>query len=150
MKNLFKLSMAIILAGIVFISCKKEETEVLSIRDVAAENHDDGSTEIPRGGIISVNFTATAGDHARLDFYHIEIHDHPTSGAVQDEYKIIDDDFRDLSTFKGLRNVNVHQHIIVPDNANLGLYHVVIMVADEDGNSVDTEELETHVNIVEL
>jgi len=37
----------------------------------------------------------------------------------------------------------------VPDIANLGSYHVVIVVVDEDGNSTDTETLETHVEIVE-
>lgn len=147
MKNLFKFSMVILLASVVLGSCKKEEEE-LSITNVVAENHD-GGTEVPLGGTISVNFTATAGDKARLDFYHIEIHDHPASGRVEDEYKIIDDDFKDKSTFKGLRNANVHEHITVPDNANLGAYHVVIVVVDEDGNSVDTEELETHITVVE-
>lgn len=148
MKNLLKLSMAMILAGIVFVSCEKEEKKELSITNVVAENHD-GGTEIPLGGTISVNFTATAGDDARLDFYHLEIHDHPASGAIEDEYKIIDDDFKDKSTFKGLRNANVHEHVTVPDTANLGSYHVVIIVVDEDGNSVDTETLETHITIVE-
>ena len=115
MKNLLKLSTALLLAGIVFVSCEKEKTE-LSITNVVAENHDGGS-EIALGGTISVNFTATAGDDAR--------------------------------TFKGLRNANVHAHVTVPDTANLGSYHVVIVVVDEAGNSVDTEDLETHITIVE-
>ena len=151
MKNLFKLSMAIILASIVFVSCEKDEEKAkLSITNVVAENHnEEGSTEIPLSGLISVNFKATAGEDARLDFYHIEIHDHPTSGLVEDEYKIIDDDFKDESTFKGLREAHVHQHVTVPDTANLGSYHVVIIIVDEAGYSVDTEELETHITIVE-
>ncbi|MBN2485638.1 MAG: DUF4625 domain-containing protein [Bacteroidales bacterium] len=148
MKNAFKLSMVLLMAAIVMVSCEKEKEAKLSITNVVAENHDGGS-EIPRGGTISVNFTATAGENARLDFYHIEIHDHPASGLVQDEYKIIDDDFMNKSTFKGLRNANVHEHVVVPDTANLGSYHVVIVVVDEDGNSVDTETLETHITIVE-
>ncbi|MBA7556793.1 hypothetical protein ES705_49512 [subsurface metagenome] len=68
---------------------------------------------------------------------------------IEDEYKIIDDDFKDKSTFKGLVNAHVHEHIVVPDTANLGSYHVVIIVVDEDGNSADTEELETHIEIIE-
>ena len=147
MKKLLKLSSAILLASVLFFSCEKEEEKKLTISDVVAENHD-GGTEIPLGGTISINFAAIAGE-ARLDFYHIEIHDHPTSGKVEDEYKIIDDDFKDQSTFKGLRNANVHEHIQVPDTANLGSYHVVIVVVDEDGYSVDTEDLETHITIVE-
>ncbi len=148
MKRLLKLSMAMLLSTVVFISCDEEKDDVLSISNVIAENHD-GGTEISLGGTISVNFTATAGEDARLDFYHIEIHDHPTTGLIEDEYKIIDDDFKDKSTFKGLRNANIHAHVIVPDTANLGSYHVVIVVVDEDGYSVDTEDLETHITIVE-
>lgn len=149
MKNLIKLSMIVLLVSVTLGSCKKDEDEKeLSITNVVAENHD-GGDEVGLGGTISVNFTATAGSKARLDFYHIEIHDHPESGKVEDEYKIIDDDFKNITTFKGLRNANVHQHITVPDEANLGAYHVVIVVVDEDGNSVDTEELETHITVVE-
>lgn len=148
MKSAIKLSMAMLLAGIVFISCEKEEKAKLSITNVVAENHD-GGIDIPIGGTISVNFTATASDDARLDFYHLEIHDHPSSGLIQDEYKIIDEDFKDKSIFKGLRNANVHEHVSVPDTANLGSYHVVIVVVDENGNSVDTESFETHINVVE-
>ena len=149
MKNLFKITMGLILAAVVLVSCKKEdEKTVLNISNVVAENHD-GGTEVSLGGTISVNFTATAGDDARLDFYHIEIHDHPASGEISDEYKIIDDDFKDKSTFKGLRNANVHEHVIVSDTSNLGSYHVVIVVVDEAGNSVDTETLETHITIVQ-
>jgi hypothetical protein len=147
MKNLFKHSVAALLLAIAFFSCGDEEKK-LSISDVVAENHD-GGPEVPLGGIISVNFKATAGDNARLDFYHIEIHDHPASGLIEDEYKIIDDDFRNVSTFKGLREAHVHEHVYVPDTANLGSYHVVIIVVDEDGYSVDTEDLETHITVVE-
>jgi len=148
MTNLFKLTSAILLASMLFISCEKDEEEnKLTISDVVAENHD-GGTDISPGGTISVNFNATAGE-ARLDFYHIEIHDHPESGLVEDEYKIIDADFKDKSTFKGLRNAFVHEHVIVPENANPGPYHVVIVVIDEDGYSVNTEHLDTHITVVD-
>lgn len=147
MKNSRRIIGIFLFSTMLFLACEKEEEKKLTISNVVAENHD-GGTEIALNGTISVNFAATAGD-ARLDFYHIEIHDHPTSGEVDDEYKIIDDDFKNKSTFKGLRNANVHEHIVVPDTANLGSYHVVIVVVDEDGYSVDTEALETHVTIVE-
>ena len=76
-----------------------------------------------------------------------EFHDHPASGVVADEYKIIDDQFTD--NFKGLKNAHVHKHITVSDTANLGSYHVVVIVVDEDGNSSDTETLETHIEIIQ-
>lgn len=141
--------MALFLFGAVLVSCEKdEEKKELSITNLVAENHE-GGTEVPLNGTISVNFTATAGDDARLDYYHIEIHDHPESGLVVDEYRIIDEDFKDKSTFKGLRNANVHEHISVADTANLGKYHVVIVVVDEAGNSVDTENGDVQIIVVE-
>jgi hypothetical protein len=134
----------VFLLSFVFIACQKEELQII---DVSASNHD-GGVEVPIGGTISVDFDALAGE-AALDFYHLEIHDHPASGLIEDEYKIIDDDFKGKSTFKGLRNAHVHEHITVPAEANLGDYHVVIVVVDEAGYSVDTEDLETHIKIVE-
>lgn len=148
MKKFVMLLSVALVASVLFFSCDKEEEQKLAITNVEASNHD-GGTEVARGGTISVNFTATASDAAKLDFYHIEIHDHPESGKLEDEYKIIDDDFKDKSTFKGLRNANVHEHITVPDSANLGSYHVVIVVVDEAGNSVDTEGGDTHITVVE-
>lgn len=147
MKTLLKTAMAMLMAGLLLVSCEEEGSE-LSISDVVAENHD-GGVEVPRGGMVSINFTATAGDDARLDFYHIEIHDHPESGLVEDEYRIIDESFRDKSTFKGLRNASVHEHVAVADTANLGEYHVVIVVVDEDGYSVDTEDGDAHIIVIE-
>ncbi|MBK8805519.1 MAG: DUF4625 domain-containing protein [Bacteroidales bacterium] len=148
MKNLFKVSLVSILLLSSLFSCDKEENNRPEISDVEVENHD-GAADVKLGGTISVNFSALAGETARLDFYHIEIHDHPTSGSVHDEYKIIDSDFKDKSTFKGLRNATVHEHVQVPDSANLGSYHVVITVVDEEGYSVNTEDLETHITFVE-
>lgn len=128
------------------IACKKKETSTLKITDVQVEIHDEHAT-MQRGSVLSVNFTATASDAARLDYYHIEIHDHPASGKESDEYKIIDSSFKDKPTFKGLRNAKVHEHVHVPDTANLGTYHVVVFVADEAGNSVDTEDMNMHITI---
>jgi len=99
------------------------------------------------GGTIGVNFDAKSRSGARLDYYNIEIHDHPVSGQVSDEYKIINEQFTE--NFKGLVNSHVHKHIVVPDIANLGSYHVVIIVVDEDGNYSDTEALDVHIEIIE-
>ncbi len=152
MKKIIKYSvMALFLAGIVY-SCDKDEEEKVDmtpeISNVNAKNHDGGDT-IALNGTISVDFDAKTRSGAKLDYYHIEIHDHPASGMVEDEYKIIDSTFKNDDTFKGLKNAHIHKHINVPDTANIGPYHVVIIVVDEDGNSSDTEELETHIEIVE-
>ena len=150
--KLFKLSIALLLTATLFASCDNDDDtnapQELSITNIVAKNHDSDGNEVLRGGTIELNFTATAGDGARLDYYHLELHDHPESGKIEDEYRIIDQTFRDKSTFKGLRNANVHEHIAVPDTANLGEYHVVIVVVDEAGNSVDTENGDDKIFVV--
>ncbi len=128
------------------VSCSKETKP--AITNIEVTNHDDGTKIIKRGGIISVEFEALARGDGRLDYYHIEIHDHPASGKIEDEYRIIDDSFKEMSTFKGLKNAHVHQHVAVPPNANLGSYHIVITVVDEAGNSNDTENGDDHVEII--
>lgn len=148
MKSLFKISMIGVLAGAVLVSCEEEKTE-LSIKNLVAENHDDGGKEVPRGGEILIEFDAVAGDDAKLDYYHIELHDHPPSGLVSDEYRIIDQTFENDPTFKGLKNAHVHEHVAVQDTANLGDYHVVVVVVDEAGNSVDTENGDTEITVVQ-
>ncbi len=130
------------------VSCGKKEAAP-EIKNLTAVNHDDNTTIIPRGGTISVNFEAESMSKDKLDYYHIEIHDHPASGLLEDEYKIIDDSFENEATFKGLKNANVHEHIVVPMDANLGKYHVVITVVDEYGNSADTEDVHVEITIIE-
>ncbi len=151
MKKYFNFLLTLVLMSTFLVACNDNEpTEITpEITDVTAVNHDTDGTDVPLGGTISVNFDAKTRSGARLDFYHLEIHDHPQSGLVEDEYKIIDSSFKDQPTFKGLVNSHVHAHIPVPDTANLGSYHVVVVVVDEDGNSSDTEAMELHIEITE-
>lgn len=143
--------MVALLAGSVLVACETDEEEKmeLQITNIVAENHDGGGEEVPLGGEILVEFDAIAGDDAKLDYYHLELHDHPASGLISDEYRIIDSTFQNLTTFKGLKNAHVHEHIDVPQDANIGEYHVVIVVVDEAGNSVDTEDGDTHIVVVQ-
>ena len=154
MKKILLQTAAFLLIGaFVISSCKKEEEKtedgVPEITNIEALNHDTENDTVARGGTIGVNFDAKTKSSAKLDYYHLEIHDHPASGKVEDEYKIIDSTFKNQSTFKSLMNAHVHRHISVPDSANLGRYHVVIVVVDENGNSTDTEALETHIVVTE-
>jgi len=140
-----------LLSIMVIVSCTScgKKTAIPEISNLTAVNHDDNTTIIARGGTISVNFEAVTKSKDKLDYYHIEIHDHPASGFLEDEYKIIDEPFKNKATFKGLKNANVHEHITVPVNANLGKYHVVVTVVDEYGNSADTEDVHVEITIVE-
>ena len=133
----------------VFTSCKREENYTPEITNITALNHSDQTNILPLGGSMSVDFDVKVRSGAKLSYYHLEIHDHPKSGQIADEYKIIDDSFFDEPSFTGLLNAHVHQHIYIPDTANLGSYHVVVVVVDMDGNSANTEELETHITVVE-
>ena len=159
MKSLIKFSMLFIVSGMLFIACNDDEpnasNEVVpsapqpSIKNIEAVSHDGGSTTIARGETLGLDFDAYTQSDALLDKYHIEIHDHPESGLVEDEYKIIDSTFVNDPTFENTRNAHVHKHITIPDTANLGAYHVVIVVFDKAGYTTDTEALEMHIEVVE-
>ena len=151
MKKYYRSFLLVVLVSIFFLACNDDEPTDITpeITNVTAINHHADGATVPLGGTISVNFDAKTRSGERLDFYHLEIHDHPASGLIEDEYKIIDSSFKNDSTFKGLVNSHVHQHIVVPDTANLGSYHVVVVVVDEAGNSSDTEEMELHIEVVE-
>jgi len=152
MKHVFRILFAAALVSLATISCKdeKEETDITPlISDLSAENHDDSSSQVKRGGNIGVSFDVVSRSGAKLDYYHIEIHDHPTSGLITDEYRIIDSTFQNQATFKNLKNAHVHQHISVPQIANLGSYHIVVVAVDADGNSADTENGNTHIEVIE-
>lgn len=142
---------ALLMSMVIIIACNScgKKTAAPEITNISVVNHDDNSTIIQRGGTISVNFEAISKSKDKLDYYHIEIHDHPASGLPSDEYKIIDDSFKNKPTFKGLKNAHVHEHITVPANANLGKYHVVLTVVDEYGNSANTEDQNIEITIVE-
>jgi len=148
-KNLIKTFGILSIVALVACSSCGKKTAAPEILNLSATNHDDNTTIIARGGTISVNFEAVTKSKDKLDYYHIEIHDHPASGLLEDEYKIIDDSFKNKATFKGLKNANVHEHIIVPMDANLGKYHVVVTVVDEYGNSADTEDITVEITIIE-
>lgn len=147
MKKLSICMLMAVMAAATFSSCTKDDRP--KIEDIEVTNHDDGTSKVKRGGTISVEFEAIANDDTRLDYYHIEIHDHPASGKIEDEYRIIDDSFKNVATFKGLKNAHVHQHVVVPANANKGSYHVVITVVDEAGNSADTEGGDAHIEVID-
>lgn len=146
MKKVFFLGIIAFLMSQLFVSCTKDTKP--EITNIEVTNHDDGTKIVKRGGTISVEFEALARGDGRLDYYHIEIHDHPASGKIEDEYRIINDSFKEMATFKGLKNAHVHQHVAVPPNANLGSYHIVITVVDEAGNSSDTENGDEHIEII--
>lgn len=131
------------LSSIFIIACESDKDNDLppEISAVVVGNHE-GGDDVPRGDDMHVNFVAKSQSGANLDFYHILIQDH-------DEYKIVDEEFRDEAGFQGLMEASVHGHIAIPETALLGSYHVIITVTDEDGNSADTESLETHIEIIE-
>lgn len=103
-----------------------------------------GGDQITRGGQISYEADIASTSDAKLDYFHVEIHDEPESGKAEDEYKIIDKDFTD--NIRDLRNTHLHEHITVPDTANTGTYHFHLTVVDKDGN---TNNAETHIEVFE-
>jgi type 1 fimbria pilin len=82
-------------------------------------------------GSFNISFSASA-DTGTLVSYSIEAHNHPASGKEEDEYKIIDDEFTD--SFTGLKMASVNKDITIETNAELGEYHVEIVIKDSEGN----------------
>lgn len=136
--------MAVVL---ILTSCQKDEEKTPDIMNMSVGDHDGTTTEIALGGVAVVEFDAVSNSGERLAYYHIEMHDHPESGLIEDEYRIIDEDFEE--DFVGLMNAHVHHHVTIPVDAKLGEYHVVVTVVDESGYSADTENDDFHIQVIE-
>ena len=143
LRNIFFLS--VLSSVLVLQACSKDENNGPSKPEIdkfIVES--EGGDQIKRGGQISYEADIASTSDAKLDYYHVEIHDEPESGKAEDEYKIIDKDFTD--NFTDLRNTHLHDHITVPETANTGTYHFHLTVVDKDGN---TNNAETHIEVVE-
>ena len=143
MKVLHNILIPATFSTLVFFSCESDSKTDLppEISDVTVGNHE-GGDEVGRGEEMHVYFTAKSRSKGNLDYYHILIQDH-------DEYKIIDEDFKDEPAFKGSKEAIIHEHVLISDTALLGSYHVLITVVDEESNTSNTESLDTHIEVIE-
>lgn len=129
---------SLILVFVSFSKCEKEEETENSkpeINNLVVEGHDDS---IHRGEKISYEADIKSNSGAKLDYYHLEIHNEPESGKEEDEYKVEDDECSEDT--EGLLNTHLHHHVEVDDSAPTGKYHFYLQVVDQKGYSASAEK----------
>ena len=143
MKMIFKPIFFSLLTIILFISCTDDEIQppVISNVEVGAV-HDEGAEDVHADeGIAhpgeSMHIGADILAFARIESITVNIHSDeitPAAGEVAWEFEEVYTDAK-----YQVLNAELHEDIMVPENAALGEYHVYIIVVDEAGNSTRAE-----------
>jgi len=143
MKMIFKPIFFSLLTIILFISCTDDEIQppVISNVEVGAV-HDEGAEDVHADeGIAhpgeSMHVGADILAFARIESITVNIHSDeitPAAGEVAWEFEEVYTDAK-----YQVLNAELHEDIMVPENAALGEYHVYIIVVDEAGNSTRAE-----------
>ena len=143
MKIIFKPIFFSLLTIILFISCTDDEIQppVISNVEVGAV-HDEGAEDVhAEEGIAhpgeSMHIGADILAFARIESITVDIHSDeitPAAGEVAWEFEEVYTDAK-----YQVLNAQLHEDIMVPENAALGEYHVYIIVVDEAGNSTTAE-----------
>ena len=143
MKTIFKPIFFSLLTTILFISCTDDEIQppVISNVEVGAV-HDEGAEDVHADeGIAhpgeSMHVGADILAFARIESITVDIHSDeitPAAGEVAWEFEEVY-----TNTKYQVLNAELHEDIMVPENAALGEYHVYIIVVDEAGNSTRAE-----------
>ena len=149
MKTIFKPIFFSLLTTILFISCTDDEIQppVISNVEVGAV-HDEGAEDVHADeGIAhpgeSMHVGADILAFARIESITVNIHSDeitPAAGEVAWEFEEVYTDAK-----YQVLNAELHEDIMVPENAALGEYHVYIIVVDEAGN---TTTAEAHFDLV--
>ena len=143
MKTIFKPIFFSLLTTILFISCTDDEIQppVISNVEVGAV-HDEGAEDVHADeGIAhpgeSMHVGADILAFARIESITVNIHSDeitPAAGEVAWEFEEVYTDAK-----YQVLNAELHEDIMVPENAALGEYHVYIIVVDEASNSTRAE-----------
>ena len=143
MKMIFKPIFFSLLTTILLISCTDDEIQppVISNLEVGAV-HDEGAEDVHADeGIAhpgeSMHIGADILAFARIESVTVDINSDeitPAAGEVAWEFEEVYTDAK-----YQVLNAELHEDIMVPENAALGEYHVYIIVVDEAGNSTRAE-----------
>ncbi len=143
MKAIFKPIYLSFFTILLFVSCTDDEIQppVISNVEVGAV-HDQGAEDVHADeGIAhpgeSMHIGADILAFARIESITVDIHSDeitPAAGEVAWEFEEVYTD----SKYQVL-NAELHEDIMVPENAALGEYHVYIIVVDQAGNSTTAE-----------
>lgn len=109
----------------------EENTNAPVISNFSVTNKS-GSTDFQVGDILIVSFEASAKNDITLKSYHLEIHDEPVSGELEDEFKLVDDEF--TADFANESSVVINKEIEIKQGGTKGKYHVHLHVYDNQNN----------------
>jgi hypothetical protein len=143
MKAIFKPILLSFFTILLFVSCTDDEIQAPVIANVeVGAVHDEGAEDVHADeGIAhpgeSMHIGADILAFARIESITVDIHSDeitPAAGEVAWEFEEVYTD----SKYQVL-NAELHEDIMVPENAALGEYHVYIIVVDQAGNSTTAE-----------
>ncbi len=142
--NYSKIVLALLVTIFIF-SCSKEDIlppEISNFEVGGAHHDEDHEDEDHEEGVghpgEELHIGAEIIAYSKITSITIDIHSDeitPASGEVVWEDELVYTDQKYL-----VLNAELHEDIMVPANAALGEYHVILTVTDEAGNSTTEEE----------
>ena len=142
--NYSKIVLALLVTIFIF-SCSKEDIlppEISNFEVGGAHHDEDHEDEDHEEGVghpgEELHIGADIIAYSKITSITIDIHSDeitPASGEVVWEDELVYTDQKYL-----VLNAELHEDIMVPANAALGEYHVILTVTDEAGNSTTEEE----------
>ena len=132
MKHIILTVLAI--SALAFVSCKKDNTAskpTVQFTEVGHEN----SKQAMQGDDMHLEADIVAeGLIKRID---VEIHQEGGTFEIEKAYT--------EGKYIGVKNVEFHEHIDIPETAPLGEYHLHFTVTDQAGQTVTAEE---HIEVI--
>jgi hypothetical protein len=125
---------------IVSVSCNKEE-DISSPEIMRGELGYDNSGTVTLGDELHMEFEIDAD--GKVEMISVEIHhegEHKSLSTVMDEMEWEFDSVYTDSKYVGARNIEFHEHIDIPMEAEAGEYHFHLMVRDMEGNTSSYED----------
>jgi len=127
--------MAIILSGVLLISCEKSAKPEIDFHELGYEN----SKTVVAGEELHMDAEIVAED--KIDRIELELHpegEHGSGKAAQDGHEW---EFDTLYTkFSGLKNTHFHEHMDIPEDVPPGAYHFHLTVTDMEGAQASHED----------
>ncbi len=132
MKKSFFLLAASLVMGYSFSACSDDDADTTK-PEIQLHEPENGDSLLIGA---NVHFEADFSDNEALGSYLVEIHNnfdghgHSASTRADEPFS-----FKKSYDLGGLRNSHVHHHdIVIPENATLGAYHLVVYCTDAAGN----------------
>ena len=115
----------------------EENPGIPHITNFKLYNKKDNSKDFVVGETVVIEFKATVEGDKKLASYHLEIHDHPKSGKLEDEVKVVDDTF--TADFAGLTTATIKKEVVISNNWNgqKGNQSFHLVVTDNKNDAIE-------------